>query len=351
VSRILPTLALFIIAAPPARAQRAVSGTCRTQQGDPLPDCVCSNTCPSSGGGSGAAAPTGAGLTPAQQVFVNGMGQIWGQMLQSAMQPRPAPAAPAGPTVEQQQAQYQQRLLERRRQQEAERRQQEAERAAAERRERDEIADHLNGQLKMDSGAGPELSLKHDDPANPPKGPTNSKNPALALDCAMADVYEAAASLGAGGKRFANRLRLQVLHAKREMSTNPSDRSSNTCDIVDFSRNSMDDGIQGPSQLVVSARSTHVRETGQTVVNVLYTLSNGKEKAREGQDVIVLNSSGGVDCQQATPAAARCVARFDTKSASTDYCPRPAPEQIPRYPACGSAPAGDATVVGGVPLK
>jgi hypothetical protein len=357
VSRILAAFALLVLVAQTARAQSAVSGTCRTQQGDPLPDCVCSNSCPQSGGGSGGSMPSGGGLTPAQQVFVNGMGQIWGAMLHNMMQPRPAPVAPAGPTLEQQQAQFQQQQLEYQRRQEAAQRQQEADRAAEERRQTDEMADHLKGQLQMDSGDGTELDLKHD-PEAPPKAPMNSKSPALALDCAMAEVYETAASLGPGGRSFADGLRRDVAHAKRELKTIPSDGAPNTCDIVDFSRDSMSEGVKGSSRLFVDARVTRIPGTGQTVVALVYSLSNGKKTGREGQDVIVLNSEGGVDCRQATPAATKCAARFDPKSAGTDYCPKPPPEQTPPYPACGSArasapapaPESEASSVSGTPV-
>jgi hypothetical protein len=154
------------------------------------------------------------------------------------------------------------------------------------------------------------------------------KNQVRAIDCAMAGVYQATKKLGAGGAAFSEALNRDVLDLEARLPSAASPNGNNVFEIGTVSRDSMQQGGAGGSQMIANAVVSRHVDTGETVVIVSY--SAGKGKAKEGQSVLLLDRDGNVECQQLSPAAAGCMRRYNSAYAAAEYCPNPPPERATR---------------------
>jgi len=168
------------------------------------------------------------------------------------------------------------------------------------------------------------------------------KNQVRTIDCAMAEVYELAEGLGPDGKAFAGALAEDVLEAERTLPQ-AAPAASGACKTFALSRDSSAESSRSgnAAQMVVHATSTRFADTGQTVVTIVYELSRAGARTKQGQSVVVLNSAGTVDCEEVTPAAARCLKRAKLAGGAFSgkrYCPRPPPDRSADkdYAACNS---------------
>jgi len=165
----------------------------------------------------------------------------------------------------------------------------------------------------------------------------NLRSQVATLDCGMAEVFDIANALGPEGREFAGKLKEAVLDAERQLPRVPPDVAPKGCDVISLSHDSSSQLVheKDGTQFIVSAHVTRYWDTGQARVDILYQLSTAGKATRYGQDVIELNASGVVDCQEVTRATAQCLQRSKLAASSrNDYCPRP-----PARRDCGRASA------------
>ena len=336
-------LAFAVLALLPSSLLRAaesgscVQSTCTCPDGRTVTG-ACDQDCAAVCGVSASGAPArgAAGLTPMQNMELQGaygVGQAIGSAFTNWLL---SPGSGDRGEQAHQQSLRQQQVLS---YEQTLKRQQEEARVQAERRDREAAKirfrrqhDSLMAHLKDE----PEKTLAPKDP-DTEQTLTGLKSQVRAMNCAMAEVYDAAGAIGPEGAAINADLRRQLLGIYKELPTLDLGASR------PFSIDHMDSGRKGDAQFVLQGRLQRDEATGRTTIDVNYSFSkNGKEK-RAGQSFVVLDTLGDIECQHVTGAAARCLSQFNPAWSAKEYCPRPGP--IPKEK------NGDAIKSGGLELK
>jgi len=231
-------------------------------------------------------------------------------------------APPSHNAAQRQQQERQQQWLEQQRQQEMQRQLAEQERLRREaaerfRRNRDELLGNLKG-----GGSDQELKLKDLD--RPVFSPLQKKTGTI--DCAMVEIYEAAAALGPQGREFGKDLLRDVRRRVEGGLSKPAPPGEDeTFDIVAVTHDSQEAGARADSQMVVDVLVSGNRKTGDVYFHTEYHLSKSGAATTEGQSTVIFDSAGNVNCQEVSSAMARCAAQLNPAAAAAEYCPKPPP--------------------------
>lgn len=135
----------------------------------------------------------------------------------------------------------------------------------------------------------------------PEPGSESLRTQARILDCSMGEVYQAAEAMGPGGREYAAELRRDMEDVKKRLPIGkpPGEGRGG----VDLTLNHAEGGARLTTHVLVSLE----RETGNTLVDVAYSITRPGARERGGHSTALLNPSGSIERREAAPAVMKCL--------------------------------------------
>jgi hypothetical protein len=268
---------------------------------------------------------SGSGLTPAQQMQLQGardVGSAIGTGISNMLFGSPQDKA----------AQERRALIEKQEQQqllEQERRRREAEQIRA-RNQSDRVL----------------TNLKDDRPeAQRSAATTAARRQAKAIDCAMSEVYQAAQALGSAGPEFAEGLRQDIRTAQAALARRPPSGEILSFTVLDPSQDYMRKGPEGEIQMVAHVGIVRDEYLGEVHVSINYSLTKNGQEQSSGDSLIHLHRTGALLENRVSPMTSRCLASLEPPAPSN------ASNASSATTTSGPVKTGDGVSLGGLQIK